>query len=132
MASVATATTVSLDEPCLWVRETVRKTPNQRQRRRYRSTGVVRNDAPAEHLEDLGPEDKAEEFQILGYGVETVGYLREQADKYREQLITGVAIPQELIHSTNLVEEYVKARENKAMHRSKKSTFGPGGETIRL
>ena len=132
MASIATAATVSLDEPCLWVRESVRKSPDQRQRRRYRSTGVVRNDAPAEYLEDLGLDDKTEEFHFLGYGVDKVGFLQEQADKYRDQLITGIAIPQELIHSTHLVEEYVKARENKAMHRSKKSTFGPGGETIRL
>jgi hypothetical protein len=130
---VPATTFLLMDEPCYWVRETVRKSPDHRSWRRYRSVGVTRDDRIAEHLEDMGPSQNypIEEFQFIGFGVERVGDLISASDNYHRQLQECTAIPEELIHSVDLVAAYVDHIDNRKKSRKARSTFGPGGTMVR-
>ena len=104
---------------------------------RYQIILVVRNDQPAMYVEDMGPEwlyQNSTPILILGGAriddrfeiMHTVEEVREMADELRRQPYnpTGVG-------PVDLVQRYIDETENSWAAAVGRSTFGPGGTTIR-
>ena len=67
-------TYISMDEPAIQLLELNAPSPDSTSVRRYRHIRVVRNDAPAEYIEDMGPaSDFGDEISIPGGGVSEGG-----------------------------------------------------------
>ncbi len=124
---------VSLCEPAFALVEVNKQSPDFSGFHRYQRLWVIRRDAPAEYLEDLGPVDRfaAEPFRLIGYAggdgyleaLETVGSLRDLAEWMRNE--SNTLIDPELIQRRDLIGEYWNEMEQRPLRRRAVSQFGP-------
>ena len=118
MAQVIPVTEViSADEPCILLYEANGPSADSQSVRRYRHLRVIRDDAPAEFVEDMGPAcEFGEEMLILGgdpdkgiHGlVETVARLIDYADDLKRFPFEKDAIPR-----TDLIGGYYDVMEQR-------------------
>jgi hypothetical protein len=115
------------DEPCHGLFEGPRNIPKKGQRW-VQAVYVIRDDAIAEYLEDLGPaEDYAriQPMMIPSFGENTVAQLQEFAVKNRHDEYWTNRVDEMLAEST-LIEDHLRQLEvNREVIRNR-SHFGPG------
>jgi hypothetical protein len=107
MSTLALATTtVSYDEPCLYLSELHEQAPGSKGWRRYQVLVVMRGDRPAEFRRDMGPATRFKDkqpFRIPGGAMDeqtkrfhvehTVGELIDIADYLREDHVAPAPDP---------------------------------------
>ena len=104
---------------------------------RYQIILAVHGDQPVKYVEDMGPEGhypNPTPIMVLGGArignrfecYHTVEEVRDMADQLRAQPQDGLEIP-----VTDLVQRYIDETENSWAAAVGRSTFGPGGSTIR-
>lgn len=146
--------TITLDEKCLWLKETVRPSLDFRERRRIQEVRVMRGDWPATYEWDMGlsesynrgpifvatgvvylkngevlaADDKVPWEQVRRYEpLYRVGDAMDWADMMRSE----VDVEERLPPPRDLIQEYVDRAEEIARWRTYRSTFGPGGVLVR-
>jgi len=121
--------TVSMDEPAVRLSETVRRVPNERghsEDRRFMTIQVIRQDAIAEYVEDLGfaSDFPGESFMILADprpGGDTVGEVLDMAIRRRWRRPMAV---ESGIEPPDLVNNWRRASEETRKIRNRVSVFG--------
>ena len=130
------AITVSLDEPALWLFETVRPVYEEGKGtvpHRFLHIGVRRGDAEAEYVEDLGAAANfpGECFYIPGGAKNSKGYI-ESVEKVgtllmiaEEQRMKRPFLERKGIEFPNLIDRYRQQAEEAWRWSQGQSTFGP-------
>ena len=129
---------ITEDEPCYGWQEVNRVWPmpdGSHQNRRMRFIFVVRGDAIAKYVEDIGPAaDFTEESQLGiladGDAGDTVAQVRFMADASRDDT-TYQRIRQEFRESSTLISDAINEAEMNRKAIQNQSVFGPGGHTQR-
>jgi hypothetical protein len=124
------------DEPCFLLVEANLQSPGNRGWHRYQVLTVVRDDRLAQAHIDLGPRERftAPPFRVLG-GVQdettgrltiehTVGELRDIADVQRGG---HLPVPEALLETSDLMNEYRDLQDRRRKARANQSLFGPAG-----
>ena len=125
-------------EPCYGWAESNRVWPmadGTHQARRMRFIFVVRGDAIAKYVEDLGPASEysdASQFYIMadGEGGDTVAEVRFMAGAHDDDA-TYERIRRELREGSTLIQDAVNEAEQNRKAIKNQSMFGPGGHTQR-
>ena len=126
------ACVVSEDEPCYWLTELHLQAPDYKGFRRYQIVWVVRDDALAQYITDLGLASKykgVEQFSVQGGGTDedtgriwiehTVAELQEIADIHRAGLMGK---PEHKPRDLKLA--LLTQLDEQRIGRSRRSTFG--------
>jgi len=121
------ASFVRPDEPCHGLYDGPRNVPGKG-RRWVQAVYVVRDDAIAEYLEDIGPAEDYERIQpmmIPSFGENTVAQLQEFALKNRHDDYWAQRVDEMLAESTLNADFQRQIDENRSIIHNR-STFGPG------
>ena len=117
------------DEPSWGLYEGPRNVP-RKGRRWVQAVYVLRDDAIAEHLTDIGSADLFERIQPMILpspdGCNTVAQLQEFAEKNRHDEYWADRVDEMLSEST-LVEDHLRQLEQHRAIVANRSTFGPSG-----
>jgi hypothetical protein len=122
--------TVSPDEPCMGLQECNRLMPGAggaTEWHRVQCVYVVRGDAIAEHVRDLGPAVNFEgipETKMLGFGEESVALFQEQADRDRADDYYR-KLQRELHEGSSLIKDFIDQKERNWKLIRNQSVFGP-------
>ncbi len=141
---------ISLDDPCISLKEWNmgygdllaaglfdEEAIDYSGKHRYQIILAVHGARPVKYVEDMGPEGNypnPSPFIVLAGArvgnrfdcLHTVEWARETADELRRQPMDGIEVP-----VTDLVQRYIDETENSWAAAVGRSTFGPGGSTIR-
>ena len=117
---------VTRDEPCWGLYDGPRQVPKLGHRW-VQAVYVIRGDAVAEYLADIGPTEDYERIQpmmIPSFGENTVGQLQEFAAKNREDEYWANR-SDEILAGSTLIKDHIDQEFEKQELRRMRSHFGP-------